>query len=354
MNKKIVRAGRMIRNFVPVKSNVINEEFNINEDTSSYFEWLNVFVRQGNDDELPFKINPSIFTDNFNINSVSELKKTEVTDLYKYKSIEVIEEEFDLVTVIPFRGRYKHLEKTIESLIKSYKGCNFKFGILVIENSQVSIASSIIDNFDNVNYRWMDSSGKIFNKCVCHNVGSAILNTKYLHFHDCDLIVPDNFYEELYKSLVKNKAVQAFAGRRVHYIDEKNTKYFFSGRNISDIIKNEETYKSGTYGAPGGSIAIEKELFDSVGGFDSHLFWAYSIEDNFFWRKIEKYKKIESLDNPAIELYHLWHPPGWGKNPYERFEKRFYDVFISDENYEEYVNTARKIFNEINEHIIKW
>lgn len=354
MMKKIIRSGGLLRNASPIKEEKIKLKFDIKENSSVYFEYLNSFVRQGNDDALPFTISPDIFNGNFNINTVSELKKSEVTSLYKYKSIDPIENEYDLVTVIPFRGRHLHLEKTIESLIKSYENCDFNFSILVIENSQNPIGADVANKFNNVHYRWIDSSGKIFNKCICHNVGAGILNTKYIHFHDCDLVVPPNFYGELYKSLIINKAVQAFAGRRVHYLDEDNTKMFFSGLDINSIIDDTNSYKSGTYGAPGGSIAIEKELFLKVGGFDSHLFWAYSIEDNFFWKKVEKYNKIESLDSPAIELYHLWHPPGWGKNPYERFEKRFYDIFINEKNYEDYLNTARKIFNEINEHIIKW
>ena len=52
------------------------------------------------------------------------------------------------------------------------------------------------------------------------------------------------------------------------------------------------------------------------------------------------------MDDPSIELYHLWHPPGWGKNPYERFEARVYQFFENDTNYLAYIETAKNIYRK--------
>jgi predicted glycosyltransferase involved in capsule biosynthesis len=205
-----------------------------------------------------------------------------------------------------------------------------------------------------VHYHWINSHSKIFNKCVCHNIGAALTKSKFIHFHDCDLLVPNNFYKALIDELNRNQAVQAFNGRRVNYLNEDSTKLYFDGLSINRILEDSRNYREGSPGAPGGSIALSRELFLKVGGFDPHFFWAYSIEDRFFWEKVEKYNHITTLENPKVELYHLWHPPGWGKNPYEGFERRIYQLFSSDAHgWQNYINTSVELYNILVEKFIE-
>jgi hypothetical protein len=109
-----------------------------------------------------------------------------------------------------------------------------------------------------------------------------------------------------------------------------------------------EGLREGSPGAPGGSICLSRELFNKVGGFDPHFFWAYSIEDRFFWEKVEKFTKISTLESPKVDLYHLWHPPGWGKNPYERFEQRIFNLFMSNgPGSANYIETSKNLYSEL-------
>jgi hypothetical protein len=167
------------------------------------------------------------------------------------------------------------------------------------------------------------------------------------------LIVPTNFYELLIKEHENSNAVQCFTNRRVNYIDEKSSLEIFRGQRIDSIISNPRNFKVGTPGAPGGSISVSRDLFLKCGGFDSHFFWSYSIEDKFFWSKIEKYERVKGMNNPPIELFHLWHPPGWGKNPYERFEQRIYHSFESENNWEDYIRKSIDLYNKTINHIVK-
>jgi hypothetical protein len=326
-----------------------NEKINvvINSTVTQYFnQLLYLSTTKGEDDNLPF-LKPLPKTNIFNISDLAVEKNLEVLNAYKNVSIPRLVENYDLVTIIPFRGRWLHLEKTLNSLIDSADKLDIKIGFVIIENSKAPIFNKdLFSNLANFHYVWLNSNGNIFNKCICHNLGVAISQSQYVHFHDCDLLVPDNFYSSLLNELSKNQAVQAFSGRKVNYLDEDSTKEYFTTGDLSPITKNTSNFREGVYGAPGGSIALTRDLFDRVGGFDPHFFWGYSIEDKFFWDKVEKLNHFTSLENPKIDLYHLWHPPGWGKNPYERFEQRIYQLFASCRpGSEHYLKIAKELYN---------
>lgn len=325
------------------------------KNTQEYFKHLEDTNIKGYDDDLPFFCNHPHIQGVFDISTLARCKNDEVLRAYDGLRLDKIEKEYDIITVLPFRGRWLHLEKTLGTLLDSAKDNNIRIGFLIMENSKTPIFNiSKFSEDRDVHYRWINSHSKIFNKCICHNIGAALTKSKFIHFHDCDLPVPSNFYKSLINELNVNPAVQAFNGRRVNYLKEETTKLYFDGLTMDKILMDVSNYKEGAYGAPGGSIALSRELFLKVGGFDPHFFWAYSIEDRFFWTKVEKYNHITTLENPKIELYHLWHPPGWGKNPNERFEQRIYQLFCSDyHGWQNYINTSVELYNVLAEKFIE-
>jgi hypothetical protein len=383
MNKPVrnISKGRFRREIVnrvpPIISNIVNTGNNNNQNqnvkpvapekndekisnmafstiTRIYFQHLIDTNVKGYDDQLPFFYNHPPIQGVFDLSTLANGKNQEVLRAYDDLKVESIKHEYEIVTILPFRGRWLHLEKTLESLISAASETENKIGFVIIENSQKPIFDTgKFSKYTNVHYRWLNSKGKIFNKCLCHNIGAGATVSNFIHFHDCDLPVPYNFYKALISELYKNPAVQAFSGRKVNYLKEIHTKEYFDGISINNITKDKDSYKEGVFGAPGGSIALSRELFNKAGGFDPHFFWAYSIEDRFFWEKVEKYNQITTLENPKIDLYHLWHPPGWGKNPYERFEQRIYQLFAQDRfGWQNYINTSRNLYKELIEKFI--
>jgi hypothetical protein len=363
--RRIINRYPVVNETPPVKEEPQNaiknvhtdrKEFvNMSKNTQEYFKHLEDTNVKGYDDQLPFFYNHPPVQGIFDLSTLARGKNEEVLRAYDGLRLGKIEKEYDIVTVLPFRGRWLHLEKTLATLLISAKNNNSRIGFLIIENSKASIFNkSKFSDEPDVHYHWINSHSNIFNKCVCHNIGAALTKSKFIHFHDCDLPVPVNFYEALINELNVNPAVQAFNGRRVNYLKEDTTKLYFDGLSIDKISRDPSNYKEGVPGAPGGSIALSRELFLRVGGFDPHFFWAYSIEDRFFWEKVEKYNHITTLENPKIELYHLWHPPGWGKNPYERFEQRIYQLFSSDAHgWQNYINTSVELYNLLVEKFIE-
>jgi hypothetical protein len=305
-------------------------------------EYFNALKKQDPDDDIyPFLFNNPPLQ---NLSDLADLKKSEVLSIFTPKSINKTDIDCELVTIIPFKKRTLHLIKTLDSLVASINQSGKNIKILIVENSKIKLGEEIIKDFKDVEYRWIDSKGRFFNKCICHNVGTYITKSRYVHFHDCDLLVPENFYDQMFLNLESNKAIQCFSGRSVNYFKEEPSKEYFDGSGIIPLIISTENYMRGGYGAPGGSIALARELYEDIGGFDPHFFWGYSCEDSFFWKKMEYKTQIGLLENPKIELFHLWHPSASGKSTFERFEQKI-NQFLNNDNMESYLKKARELYS---------
>ena len=193
-------------NKIQVESKIIDDDGEIKPDnikpkqyshiTNEYFERLKKYDHE--DDISPF-----IFTNipYSNLSNLADLKKSEVLSIFTPKSINKTDIDCDLVTIIPFKKRTLHLKKTIETLLKSMDQCEKNIKILIVENSKIKLGEEMVKTFNDIEYVWIDSKGRLFNKCICHNVGAYITKSKYLHFHDCDLLVPENFYDQIFLNL---------------------------------------------------------------------------------------------------------------------------------------------------------
>jgi hypothetical protein len=140
--------------------------YNSNDEFSRYFSYLIENNKKGVDDELPFFTSFPNIAGNYNLISLAERKVQEVLSAYDGGTIELNDDDphYDIVTIIPYRGRYLHLKETVKSLISSANLVDKKIGFYVIENSSIKTAPSDILNFDNVKYRHINSKGKVFNK----------------------------------------------------------------------------------------------------------------------------------------------------------------------------------------------
>jgi hypothetical protein len=216
--------------------------------------------------------------------------------------------KFDISIIIPVRGRIDFLNICLTHLKSAINRTNLKINITIIEHSNKREYYEICKSND-IGYYWINSLENKFNKCLCHNIGSLLnKNSNYFLFHDLDCLVYDNFLINLIenKEYKKSECLQTFYNRRVLYLNEVQTEKLINNRiTINEI--NLDDVREGDYGAPGGSILVNKDLFFSVGGYDPELFYGWSPEDIFFWDKIETIEKIHSVDNPKNELLHLHH-----------------------------------------------
>jgi len=249
------------------------------------------------------------------------------------------EKLFDINFLIPVRNRIEFAQPMYNSFLKAKENSSLAISYTVIEHSEIPDHAKFCKK-NKINYIWIKSApDELFNKCLCYNLGALYSNiSKYILFHDIDCLVQSDFFVKLTKNITNQncKAIQCFQQRRVLYCNENLTKEIvnekftaFDVLNLKDNSNIDLPRLGGKVmlGAPGGSILVERELFFDVGGYDDDLFLANSPEDAYFWEKIDTISKMHTAENPAIDIFHMYHSPTYMSNPYIKQMQKIYEDF---------------------------
>ena len=282
-------------------------------------------------------------------------------DTIKKDNIFIIQEQkelFDINFLITARGRFKFSEPMYKSFKAAKENSDLKITYTLIEHSNTPEHSKFCKN-NKINYIWVSSNKKQFNKCMCYNLGVLFgQKSKYYLFHDIDILVQSDFFVKLKQNIINNnkcKALQCFTNRRVLYCNENITKDILENKVHPDDLSLENDNVSlpmlggkVMLGAPGGSILVERDLFFKVGGYDPEFFVGYSPEDAFFWDKLSLYSNIYLSNNPEIEIFHMYHPPSYHNSPNLREREFLYEDFkkLSKKDKEELINKKRKLIEK--------
>lgn len=214
-----------------------------------------------------------------------------------------VEDKMDISVIIPVRGRLEFQEAVYSHLKKASEVSGINISITYIEHSHISEYLQPTRG----SYIWVPcNKDSAFNKCLCFNIGALYgPMADYYLFYDADLICREDFFEQIISDL--SDAIQTFKSRRVLYANESLTGKIKQGAMFDQYLNDKHPDISiGIPGAPGGSIFVSRDLFFKVGGYDAEFFYGYSIEDQFFYNKLECFQKVKSLDK--VDLIHLNHP----------------------------------------------
>ncbi len=297
------------------------------------------------------------------MNLIEEIDKQLIDyDAVKSNSIFKIpgkDEEYDLNFIITVRDRVNFKEPLFEAFLKACEKVDKKISYTVVEHSQRPDHSKYCKK-NKINYIFIPAEhDELFNKCLAYNFGALFsVKAKYHLFHDIDILMQSSFFEDIFTYIDRDvKALQCYTGRRVINCNVEMTIKLITGEVDVDVL-DENTYGVDyprfngevALGSTGGSILVENDLFEEIGGFDPELFKAYSAEDQFFWNKLLTKVDIEYADNPAIELFHMWHEPQFNKNPrlleMENYMIRFKE--LSKKEKEAIVSHKKEILKNIN------
>ena len=226
----------------------------------------------------------------------------------------------DVLIVIPVKNRHKHLEKLLNCLVPQVHELFANVSIIVSEMSETAEHKELCEK-NAVNYIFHKSS--VFNKSCAMNQAYARYPgiPKTLLFHDVDIVMDNGWVKDVLanaKSLLKNKGhtwiCQTIKERKVEYVTKENTDVLFTDHKpLSELPSMEHEVNrfwfEGKY-PPGGSIMVPVELFQAVGGYDSHLYWGYSPEDLAFIQNCRLVGAITEIDvlQTDARSYHLYHP----------------------------------------------
>jgi len=237
--------------------------------------------------------------------------------------------DVDVSIIIPVKGRTNFNHVLFEHLTRAANFCKNKtFAITFVEHSQNKEHENLCANKSN--YIWINTTDTKFNKCLAFNIGFLYSNrAKFYLFHDLDIMMDERFFVELFANYERVKhAVQSFKNKRVLYCNPTLTdNIIHKNVSVNQIKTNTHGITVGREGAPGGSIFVSREQFINVGGYDPEYFYGYSIEDQFFYDKLQLFGGITGAIDPEIEVFHLNHPPAYHTNPDERMHHTIYRVF---------------------------
>lgn len=219
----------------------------------------------------------------------------------------------DLSIIIGHRGteRLPHLICTLSSLA-GQSGVGIE--CIVVEQDSKRRIQEYLPSW--VEYAFQESEGgsEGYNRSASFNFGARIAKGKILLLHDNDMLVPETYCKDI--SLIIERGYQVVNPKRfVYYLAKRHSeKIMETGRLMIDkpeyIIQNLEA---------GGSVAITKEAFDSIGGMDES-FVGWGGEDNEFWWRCSVLKKWIWGFTPIL---HLWHhsQPLKGEEKNENLER---------------------------------
>lgn len=225
----------------------------------------------------------------------------------------VNKEHVDLSIIIPVHGRTQFHNIISQYFRRAIDASGRKVSLTFVEHSDSREHEAILHDW--VNYIHIPLNGKRFNKCLAHNIGALYSNPcDFYLFHDVDILIPNDLITKLFQNIIGYHAVQSFTKRRVLYCNEGLTNTLLNGTDsLETIFENHKDVTTGGGKAPGGSMMVSREIFQRVGGYDPELFSEYSVEDQFFYDKLNIFGRLGHSDRPPIEMFHMHHPPSFGQ-----------------------------------------
>lgn len=137
------------------------------------------------------------------------------------------------------------------------------------------------------------------------NVGARAARGRVLVLHDNDMLVPNGYCQEILARYRDGYEVMNLK-RFIFFLAEDHTRRVLSN-NGSLVDEAPESIMQNSEG--GGSIAITRDAYFSIGGFDES-FVGWGGEDNEFWQRAQT-RRVWLYG--YLPLVHLWHPPQRGK-----------------------------------------
>jgi GT2 family glycosyltransferase len=204
--------------------------------------------------------------------------------------------EPDISFIIGHRGlqRLPHLLQTLQSIASQE---NIKFECLVVEQSSQPEVKEHLPAW--VRYIHDPYENNAYNRSRTFNIGFSHAKGKLLVLHDNDMAVPTCYGQFLLQKFTEGYEVINLK-RFIFYLSNLSTEMFFEEKinldqaTIDSIVQNLEA---------GGSIAIGREAYRSIGGFDEE-FVGWGGEDLEFW---ERCLTRNVWNYTFLPIVHFWH-----------------------------------------------
>jgi len=207
----------------------------------------------------------------------------------------------DVSFIIGHRGleRLQHLLLTLRSIAAQ---TDVSLECIVVEQSIKEEIRAMLPDWVRYIHTPLLRPDLPYNRSWALNVGARQAKGKLLVLHDNDFLVPQVYASELMKGFSKGSEVIQLK-RFIFYLSKEGTEYMLANRALSPIcperiVQNLEA---------GGSVAVGREAYFAIGGFDES-FIGWGGEDNEFWDRAQTRKVCPYGYLPLVHLWHAGQP----------------------------------------------
>lgn len=215
----------------------------------------------------------------------------------------------DISFIIGHRGqaRLPHLLLTLQSLAAQSQ---VAYECIVVEQSAVPEIQSALPTWVRYVHTPLPQADMPYCRSWTFNVGAKLACGKLLVLHDNDMLVPNQYAAELLARYEEGYEVINLK-RFVFYLAEAHTLRMFSTNTLLSTVAPEVIVQNLE---AGGSIAIARDAYFAIGGFDES-FIGWGGEDNEFW---ERATTRHLWPYGYLPIVHLWHAAQPGKHDVQR------------------------------------
>jgi GT2 family glycosyltransferase len=201
--------------------------------------------------------------------------------------------------IIGHRGkeRLPHLLATLRSIAAQR---DVSFECMVVEQSTAPEVKHELPSWVRYIHTPLPSANMPYSRAWAFNVGARGALGRVLVLHDNDMLAPVDYGKEVIARFEDGYEVMNVK-RFIFYLTEVHTATVLSGseslsaRPPDKVVQNLEA---------GGSLAITREGYFAIGGFDES-FVGWGGEDNEFWERAQTRRVWPYSYLPIV---HLWHP----------------------------------------------
>ncbi len=194
-------------------------------------------------------------------------------------------------------ARVPQLRRTLYSLFaQDAVECEY----IVIDQSEVPFLDRLPEG---IIYRHLNKSRVPpgWRKSWAFNVGARMARSDLLVFHDGDICAPASYAGELLRAFQDGKPGAVSLQRLLFYLNASDTGSVDAQDRIPRACAPDLIFQNWK----GGTIAVNREAFHSIGGFDEGFVDWGGEDDEFYDRCAE----IGHLRAGYLPFVHLWHTP---------------------------------------------
>lgn len=194
------------------------------------------------------------------------------------------------------KQREANLQMTIRSILAQE---NVSIECIVSEQGDKSVLTRLPEQVKHI-CTPPKEPGAPFSRSGTLNEGSKIASGEILVLHDNDICVPTCYAHEILTLL--NSGYEAASLHRFTFgLSALATDSLFNANKLSFALSPERVIEN----SRGETIAIKKEAFLKIGGFDEN-FSGWGGEDNEFY---DRCKALKLQKYGHLPVLHLWHAP---------------------------------------------